>query len=278
LIDLIFTALSEVIPRQIIAGSGGSCSNFLIGGIHPDTGLYYSNYGFDAPGSGATAFKDGNDAELPRHANTRNTPIEVFEGRYPLLTLEYRLVQDSGGPGRFRGGLGIRRTYEVVAPEVTVSALFDRFKIKAWGLFGGQEGMNSNLLIKKKDTNGWQTFAEAYGRPSASKFTNAVVKRGDLIQIVTPGGGGFGDPLDRSIEKILEDVKEGYVSIDSARSNYGVVLERTEKGMRVSDKGTQAERNRQRSLRPKSLPAYDWWPDESTRTTKNQLIGRRTRG
>jgi len=278
LIDLIFTAFSEVIPRQVIAGSGGSCSNFLIGGIHPDTGQYYTNYGFDAPGSGATVFKDGNDAELPRHANTRNTPMEVFEGRYPLLTWEYRLVQDSGGPGRFRGGLGIRRTYEVVAPEVTVSALFDRFKIKPWGLFGGQEGMNSRLLIKKKGMKEWRTFAEVYGRPSASKFTNATVNKGDLIQIVTPGGGGFGDPLDRPVEKVLEDVMEGYVSLDAARHDYGVVIERSEKGLQVRNEDTQAERDSQRSLRPKPLPVYDWWSEESIEAAKSQLIGRRARG
>jgi N-methylhydantoinase B/oxoprolinase/acetone carboxylase alpha subunit len=278
LIDVILTALSQVIPRQVIAGSGGSCSNFLIGGLHPDTGEYYSNYGFDAPGSGATAFKDGNDAELPRHANTRNTPMEVFEGRYPLLTLEYRLIKDSGGPGRFRGGLGIRRTYEIIAPEVTVSALFDRFKIKPWGLFGGKEGLNSSLLIKKKGQDQWRTFAEVYGRPSASKFTNALVSQGDLIQIVTPGGGGFGDPLDRSVEMVLEDLGEGYISLESAKRDYGVVIEKTDKGPKINEEATRQERDRQRSIRSEPLPVYDWWPEDSGKTVRSQLIGRRARG
>ena len=104
-----------------------------------------------------------------------------------------------------------------------MSALFDRLEVKPWGLFGGKEGMNSKLLIKKEGDDRWRTFAEVYGRPSASKFTNALVTKGDLIQIMTPGGGGFGDPLDRSAELVLEDVKEGYVSPDSARRDYGVV-------------------------------------------------------
>ena len=278
LIDIIMAAFSQVIPRKITAASGGSSSNFLIGGVHPDTGQYYSNYSFDGQGAGATAYKDGNDAEVPRHGNCRNTPIEVFEGRYPLRTLEYRLVTDSGGPGRFRGGLGLSRKYEVTAPEVTVSALFDRLEVKPWGLFGGKEGMNSKLLVKKKGDDRWRTFAEVYGRPSASKFTNALVSSGDLIQIMTPGGGGFGDPLDRSVELVLEDVKEGYVSADSARRDYGVVLERTERGLQVDEEGTRQKRERQRSLRPEPSPVYDWWPDESEQAAQDQFIGRRARG
>ena len=279
LIDLILAAFSEVIPRKITAASGGSSSNFLIGGIHPDTGHYYSNYSFDGQGAGATAFKDGNDAEVPRHGNCRNTPIEVFEGRYPLLTLEYRLVCDSGGPGRFRGGLGLSRQYQVIAPEVTVSALFDRFEVKPWGLFGGKEGMNSTLLIKKKGEQEWRTFADVYGRPSASKFTNAMVTKGDLIQIVTPGGGGFGDPLDRSIASVLEDVEEGYVSPESARRDYGVIFKQpTGRKLRIDEEAARRERHNQRAQRSEPLPVYDWWPDESEQAIQDALIGRRARG
>ncbi|UCB44823.1 MAG: hydantoinase B/oxoprolinase family protein [Spirochaetota bacterium] len=279
LIDLILSALSQAIPRKITAGSGGSSSNFLIGGVHPDTGQYYSNYSFDGQGTGGTAFKDGNDAEIPRHGNCRNSPIEVFEGRYSLLTLEYKLVNDSGGPGRNRGGLGISRIYEVTAPEVTISALFDRFKIKPWGLFGGKEGTNSSLTIKKKGDNRWRTFAEVYGRPSASKFTNAVVTKGDLIHIVTPGGGGFGDPLDRNPELVLEDVKEGYVSLESAKRDYGVVIVKTNKMYQINQEATRAERERLRAARPEPIPLYDWWPKEgeSINVVREQLIGRRSR-
>lgn len=279
LIDLILAAFSEVIPCKITAASGGSSSNFLIGGIHPDTGQYYSNYSFDGQGAGATAVKDGNDAEVPRHGNCRNTPIEVFEGRYPLLTLEYRLVCDSGGPGRFRGGLGLSRKYKIIAPEVTVSALFDRFEVKPWGLFGGKEGMNSTLLIKKKGEQKWRTFANVYGRPSASKFTNALVAKGDLIQIVTPGGGGFGDPLDRSTASVLEDIEERYVSLESAHRDYGVIfVQSTDRKLRIDEEATRRERYNQRSQRLKPFPVYTWWPDESEDAIQDALIGRRARG
>ncbi len=159
-----------------------------------------------------------------------------------------------------------------------MSALFDRLEVKPWGLFGGKEGMNSKLLIRKKGDERWRTFAEVYGRPSANKFTNALVTRSDLIQIMTPGGGGFGDPLDRSAALVLEDVKEGYVSPYSARRDYGVVLEPTGRGLQVDEESTRQERERQRSLRPEPLPVYDWWPDESEQAAQDQLIGRRARG
>ena len=126
LIDLLLAALSQAVPERVAASSGGSSSNLLFGGIHPETGRYYSNYHFDGMGAGGTTLKDGNDAEITRHSNCRNTPVEVFEHRYPLLTINYAMATDSGGAGRHRGGLATGRTLRVTAPEITFSALFDR--------------------------------------------------------------------------------------------------------------------------------------------------------
>ena len=125
------------LPERVAASSGGSSSNLLFGGIHPETGRYYSNYHFDGMGAGGTERKDGNDAEITRHSNCRNTPIEVFEHRYPLVTVDHGLATDSGGAGRHRGGLATERTLRVTAPEITFSALFDRSRIPPTGLFGG---------------------------------------------------------------------------------------------------------------------------------------------
>lgn len=105
LIDLLFKAFSLAVPEKVAAATGGSSSNFLFGGTHPETGAYYTNYHFDGHGTGGTTQKDGNNAEITRHSNCRNTPVEVFEGRYPFRTLEY---QDDA---RFRRG---RRDTEVV--------------------------------------------------------------------------------------------------------------------------------------------------------------------
>jgi N-methylhydantoinase B len=221
LIDLLLAALAQAVPDRIAAGSGGSSSNLLFGGIHPETGTYYSNYHFDGMGTGATARKDGNDAEITRHSNCRNTPIEVFEHRYPLRTLEYRLVPDSGGPGEFRGGLSTQRTLLVTADEITFSALFDRSRIPPSGLFGGGPGRGSELLVRRVGEAEFRRFDEVFGVPSPTKFTNVVLRRGDQLRYRTPGGAGFGDPTRRDPGRVRDDVLDGYVTAEAADRDYG---------------------------------------------------------
>ena len=224
LIDLLLRAFSKAVPERSAAASGGSSSNFLFGGVHPETGVYYTNYHFDGHGTGGTARKDGNDGEITRHSNCRNTPIEVFEGRYPFRTLEYRLQPDSGGPGEHRGGLSTTRTLEVIADEITLSCLFDRSKIPGWGLFGGHDGGLSALRVKRHGDDEFRSFVDAYHTISPSKFTNVLLKRGDIVRYVTPGGGGYGDPFLRDPEAVLDDVRNGWVTRESARDDYGVVI------------------------------------------------------
>jgi N-methylhydantoinase B len=221
LIDLLLAALGDCVPDRIAAASGGSSSNLLFGGVHPETGRYYSNYHFDGMGSGVTARKDGNDGEVTRHSNCRNTPIEVFEHRYPLLTLDYGLATDSGGAGEHRGGLATYRTLRVVADEVTFSALFDRSKIPPSGLFGGLPGLGSVLLVRRAGEEEFRPFDEAFGVASPTKFTNVILRRGDELRYRTPGGAGFGNPSDRLPELTREDVREGYVSSEAAAELYG---------------------------------------------------------
>lgn len=221
LIDLLLAALGQAVPERVAASSGGSSSNLLFGGIHPETGAYYSNYHFDGMGAGGTTEKDGNDAEITRHSNCRNTPIEVFEHRYPLVTLEYRLAPDSGGPGRHRGGLATCRTLRVTADEITFSALFDRSRIAPAGLFGGRAGRGSELLVRRSGELEFRRFDELFGVASPTKFTNVVLRRGDEVRYRTPGGGGFGDPRLRDPELIQEDLLEGYISVEAAEREYG---------------------------------------------------------
>ena len=225
MIDLLLAALAQAVPERVAASSGGSSSNLLFGGVHPETGRYYSNYHFDGMGTGGTALKDGNDAETTRHSNCRNTPIEVFEHRYPLHTLDYRLVADSGGAGEHRGGLATQRTLRVTADEITFSALFDRCKIAPWGLAGGLPGMGSDLRVRRLGEDEFRRFDEVFGVASPTKFTNVVLRRGDELRYRTPGGGGFGDPGRRDGDALREDIREGYVSRASAARDYGVAAE-----------------------------------------------------
>ncbi len=268
IIDLLLAALAQAVPDRVAAASGGSSSNLLFGGTHPATGQYYSHYHFDGMGTGATARKDGNSGEITRHSNCRNTPVEVFETRYPFLTWDYGLVRDSGGPGRQRGGLGIVRTLEVTAPEITVSALFDRVRLAPWGLFGGMDGGRTKLLVRPAGTNRFRPFSDVFGTMSPTKFTNVVLKRGDVIRYQTPGGGGYGGPLERDPEHVLEDVREGFVSAAQARAVYGVVLTGANGDLRPDPKATQ--RLRDRRLRAQGRQAWENGSKSSARGMKRQ--------
>ena len=218
--NVVMAALSQAIPERAIAAEAGTACNFLFGGVHPDTGEYYTNYHFDGGGWGATASHDGNAVSCPVNGNCRNTPAEVLESKYPFLTLEYSMRPDSGGAGRFRGGLGGTRVLRVTGPEITVSALLDRTRTHPWGLLGGGEGASGGLFVKKKGDTRFRTFSEVYGTVSASKFTRIKLKEGDEVMIQSPGGGGYGPPADRPPEAIEEDIRQGFVSAEAARQLY----------------------------------------------------------
>ena len=226
IVDVLFGCLSAAVPRRVAAATGASASNFLFGGVHPSTGEYYANYHFEGCGWGGKATSDGNDIQCPINGNCRNTPVEVFETRYPWLTHSYSLAAGSGGHGRSRGGAGSRRVIEARAPEITVSSFMDRHEEGAWGVFGGQPGRPGALRIRKHGAAAWRTFSEAYGTVSPNKFADIRVQRGDRIEIVSPGGGGYGPPAERDPELVCEEVRDGVLSARQAREVYGVVLAR----------------------------------------------------
>jgi N-methylhydantoinase B/oxoprolinase/acetone carboxylase alpha subunit len=219
--NVVVAALSQAIPGRTAAAEGATACNFLFGGMHPVTGEYYTNYHFEGCGWGATIAHDGNSVMCPVNGNCRNTPVEVFETKYPFQTLEYAMRKDSGGAGKYRGGLGSARRIRVAAPEITVSALLDRTRTNAWGLSGGGKGASAKLLVKKKGESDFTTFDKAFGTKSATKFTRIVLKEGDEVIIESPGGGGFGAASERSTEEIENDVRQGYISAAAAREHYG---------------------------------------------------------
>ena len=222
IIGVVMGALAQAVPERAAAADGASGCNFLFGGVHPETGEFYANYHFENVGWGAAADHDGNDAQCAPLAISRNVPVEVFETRYPILVRSLRLLPDSGGAGAFRGGLGTERILEVRAPEMTVSALIDRMKIPPWGLQGGGAGGTTSISIRRAGESEFQFFTDAFHTTSASKFSNITVRRGDLIRIVSSGGGGYGDPSLRPKAKVLDDVLDRYVSTDTAERVYGL--------------------------------------------------------
>ena len=230
-------AFAEAMPERVMAAEGVTSCNFLFGGSDPRTGEPYAHYHFEASGWGGRADGDGNSAQNHIHGNCRNTPIEVFETRFPFRTLGYGLVPDSGGPGRWRGGLAVRRDLEVLAPEVTASALMDRVERGAWGLFGGLPGRCAALLVRRRGDDCFRDFTEAFGTVSPSKLSGVILRAGDVVRIESAGGGGFGDPREREPSRVLADVLDGLVTPSEAARAYGVAL--TAEGTAVDEVRTE---------------------------------------
>jgi N-methylhydantoinase B/oxoprolinase/acetone carboxylase alpha subunit len=226
LTDMVFGALQQAIPERIAASCGGTSSPFLFGGTDPRTGEPYAHFHFEGVGWGGRHGKDGNNMVVTINGNCRNTPVEVFETRYPAFRIDsYRLVTDSGGPGTFRGGLGGERVFTVTVPEVTVSALLNRMKTKPWGVLGGGEGAVGGLWVRRAGQEAWRTFVDEFGTMSPSKFSGVILHEGDQVKILMPGGGGYGDPLERDRDRVRRDVAEGFISPESAATDYGLVVE-----------------------------------------------------
>jgi N-methylhydantoinase B/oxoprolinase/acetone carboxylase alpha subunit len=224
--DMVFGALQDAIPDRIAAACGGTSSPFLFGGVDPRTGEPYAHFHFEGVGWGGRHGLDGNNMVVTINGNCRNTPVEVFETRYPAFRIEsYRLIGDSGGPGEFRGGLGGERVFTVTVPEVTVSALLNRMKTEPWGVLGGGAGAVGGLWVRRGGSPEWRTFVEEFGTMSPSKFSGVTLRTGDQVKILMPGGGGYGDPANRDRALVRRDVEEGFISADAARTVYGLAGE-----------------------------------------------------
>jgi N-methylhydantoinase B/oxoprolinase/acetone carboxylase alpha subunit len=163
---------------------------------------------------GASAAGDGNYVYI-FPANGANTPVEIFESDTPLIVEKRELVADSGGPGNTKGGLGKRELFRVPddeyapIPPVNLGIQAGRFTYPAEGLFGGKPGTRAQFLVNGEPGN-------SYGLTQ--------MKPGDVVTIDAPGGGGYGNPLERDPEMVASDVMEGYVGLESARTDYGVAI------------------------------------------------------
>ncbi len=183
IVDVLLKAFSHIVPEKVIAGCQGTMNNVTIGGVF--NGKSFAYYETIGGGMGARHNKDGMDGVHTHMSNTLNTPVEALEMTYPFLVKEYSLLKGSGGEGKFRGGLGIVRSVQVLT-DCTVSIQSERRKYAPYGLFGGCEGRKGrNVLVR----NG-----EILELPS--KVTCRIAK-GDIVRIETPGGGGYGNPEER---------------------------------------------------------------------------------
>mgnify|MGYP001159211618 CR=1 FL=1 len=221
LADIVIGAMAGCTPERAMASESGTSTNFVFGGDHPDHDEYFACYDIMSGGWGGRKGHDGNNTVNAINGNCRFNPTEVFETRFPLRVENCELVQDSGGAGQWRGGLGYKRTLYVTTVPITGSQCSDRHETGPFPLFGGERGAAGGTKVMKAGTDRWTTVRETDNKKSSSKYANVVFEPGDRILLITAGGGGYGDPKQRDPELIREDVAEGYVSPEQARSAYG---------------------------------------------------------
>jgi N-methylhydantoinase B/oxoprolinase/acetone carboxylase alpha subunit len=219
--EVVIKALARAMPERASAGSYQTGNNTTGSGVDPRTGMSATWYNFSAGGCGARAGADGNSAEWHVCSNCKNESIEFWEHRVPVHFQEFSLIQDSGGIGRSRGGLGYRRRFKLLCDTI-VSGSADRHMVGAWGLERGGPGRPNRFVVK---TDGKEyRLTDLSDIVSPSKFANVMLRKGDEYIIDSGGGGGFGDPSERHASRVARDVEYGYVSTEAARRQYGVAL------------------------------------------------------
>lgn len=216
LIDVAFKALSQAVPHRIAACGKSSVCQIGAGGIDPRTGEFYTCYETLAGGYGGRPIKDGLDAVQAHFQNTENAAVEETENNLPIRVLRYGLIIDSEGAGRCRGGLGLRRDWQFVDHEATFSVLADHGDMKPWGLSGGESASGGSIILNPDGEH----------RVLPTKLTMKLPHNA-VISYRTPGGGGFGSPLSRDPEEVMEDVRQEKVSLQRARDVYKVAIDVT---------------------------------------------------
>ena len=214
LTDVLFKALAPALPDLIPAGTKAMICHAGFGGIAPGSGQYYCFLETLAGGFGGRAGLDGPDAVQTHGQNTENAPIEETEANYPVRIARYELVDDSDGPGRWRGGLGLRRDYLFPDHAATFTILADRDRAGPWGLFGGQPGQRAEYVLNP----------DGEARRLGSK-TTIELQPGDVVSYRTCGGGGYGPPHERDPQLVLRDVRAGKVSVQRAREIYRAAID-----------------------------------------------------
>lgn len=226
--EAMLQAMSEVVPERVVAGSHGQACTNSFSGIHPETGKRFSYIEIQGGGAGARPHKDGPDGQDLHLGRFMNTPVEAAELENPVMIERYEFIPDSGGPGRCRGGLSLRRDIRFFA-DVTWARYSDRQKFSPLGLFGGMEGSRGSLILNPGTSQERTCRSKGVGQ----------LKQGDLLRIQLPGSGGYGPPTERNPEAVRWDVVNGKVSLISARDHYGVVLGAD---MTVNEEATSALR------------------------------------
>lgn len=209
-VDTVMGALAKIVPEKVMAAGEGGNTVVVLGGYDRATAEPFILVDMINGAWGGRFGKDGVEGVTNPSQNMSNLPVETLEARYPILVEEYGFRDDSGGPGRYRGGLGLVRSYRLLAEDAILQLRADRTEHPPYGLFGGKPGAPSrNTLV-----------VDGESRPLPGKVT-LEVKRGMVVRHEQAGGGGYGDPRDRDPAAIAADIADGKVSRAHAEREYG---------------------------------------------------------
>ena len=205
----LYAALSQALPDRIPAAYYGMSNVHILAG-ESDSGKNWIYFDIEVGGWGARPTKDGPDCYSQGVHNLANTPIEMVEATYPLRFTHYEFLADTGGAGKYRGGLGVLREIEFLDQRGVLNTQFDKFKVAPFGLFGGGPGACGKLMLR---TNGQTANLK-------SKTVNQALGRGDVLSMHTQGGGGFGNPGERDSGSIERDLREEKITREGLQRDY----------------------------------------------------------
>ncbi len=211
IIDVLIGALAQALPEQAVGAANGANVTAVFFGADPKTGRDYVYLETLGGGFGGRAHRDGKDGVQVHITNTSNLPVEAIEMEYPLLVESYGLIEDSGGPGKHRGGMGLRRVVRPVGHETVFNGMGERFQHRPWGIFGGGDGATGRFLLRRADGD------EAL----EDKPAGIVIGPDAAVVVETPGAGGYGPPGERDPALLAEDRASGKFSDAYLRRHYG---------------------------------------------------------
>jgi N-methylhydantoinase B len=227
--EAVLGALAPALPERV-AAAASHMANPTFGGWDRARRRPFVAYELVLSGTGGRAARDGCDG-MAWAFNAANIPVEAQEARHPIVVERFELIRDSGGPGRFRGGCGIRRDLRFLADDGKLTNLTDRQRFAPWGLFGGGAGALGRTVL-----NPGPDEVTLHGKESRD------FGYGDVVSFQQSGAGGYGSPRERDPAQVLEDVLDDYVSLEAARADYGVVITGSGMDLRVDEAATRALR------------------------------------
>ncbi|PPR18532.1 MAG: hypothetical protein CFH40_02444, partial [Alphaproteobacteria bacterium MarineAlpha10_Bin3] len=203
--------LADALPDAAVGAANGANTTAVFSGVDPATGRGYLYLETLGGGFGGRNDRDGTDGVQVHITNTSNLPVEVIETEYPLRVDSYGLIADSGGAGRYRGGMGIRRVIGPVGHDCIFNGAGERFRHRPWGIFGADPGASGRFA--RIDNDGAE-------QPLDIKPAGVTLAAGDRIVVETPGAGGYGPPESRAADAIARDAASGKFSPGYLRRYY----------------------------------------------------------